>query len=150
MEISPFISNFQMINIQERIVLLALFEVMKLQDTMEGKLKIYRYNIDKTKLEPYLTINGIYNSVMVVIVDDKMLLITAEKESNLLVVYMVERTDCSLYQKIFFDSSIISVENPPITDKPTLQIQTGDMMIHIYKYSALEGWKLYSRDRVEQ
>lgn len=111
-------SNYQLINFQSNTVLLALFELRQLHGVTLGKLKLYRYNFDEKRLESCQTIDGIYNKVIAMIVDDKMLLILTQHESNVLVVYMIEDYKCSLYQKIRFDSFIISVQRLLVGGNP--------------------------------
>lgn len=149
-DMSSFTSSFQVMHDTENTVLLALFESMQMHGDVLGKLELYRFQSDEMKLLHLQTIHGIHNTVMTIVVDEKILLIITEQESNVLLAYLVDRAVCSIYQKIIFNSVIISVTEVQVGGKPAVRVETADMMFHVYEHSALEGWKQYSYGSLKQ
>lgn len=123
-------------------VLLAVSESVPVQSgSMLSRLKLYYYEEIKMKFINFKTLSGKFNIIEAVTVDRIMMILVVEENSNVLTILSLEKQVNVLYQQIIFNEQIVSIEKIIFQGVSAIRVMTNDVMLYLYVYSSLEGWK---------
>ncbi|XP_021712636.1 uncharacterized protein LOC110681172 [Aedes aegypti] len=140
---------FYFVHVNDSALLLAVSDSHPLQlGHLAPKLKLFRYDPDVMRFVHFKTLSGHYNDVVAIDVEDVIMFAVSEQGSNMVEIFVLDRSYSALFQKLIFDSTLASMKAFKLQGSPVLQISTVDNLVYVYNYSILEGWRQLSYGRI--
>ncbi|XP_055617740.1 uncharacterized protein LOC129763041 isoform X3 [Toxorhynchites rutilus septentrionalis] len=132
-------SKFQLVQHNSTSTFMTLSQSIEVPpDNVVYKIQLFYYDVEVMRFVHFQTMRDYYRFAIAVALHEKVMLIVAKTNSNVLMV--MELVDNVLYQKIMFHSNVASVEVLNLEDSVALKTITMDDIVHVYVHVPLEDY----------